>query len=120
MPATALLSIGQLAARTGLSVSAIRFYETRGLVAPIRNAGGQRRFARRIGQAVDVPVLPATRTFLEHRCAGGGEVAGKSVVSFRRIRVARFADGRVPAVVQFRPDVGGVLEFHACSSTRSL
>jgi len=35
-----------LAARTGLSVSAIRFYETRGLVAPLRNAGRQRRFPR--------------------------------------------------------------------------
>ncbi|MEL7486523.1 MAG: redox-sensitive transcriptional activator SoxR [Pseudomonadota bacterium] len=41
-----LLSIGDLAERTGLSVSAIRFYERKGLVAPIRNAGGQRRFAR--------------------------------------------------------------------------
>ena len=40
------LSIGDLAKRTGLSVSAIRFYETRGLVAPDRNAGGQRRFER--------------------------------------------------------------------------
>ena len=40
------LSIGELAQRTGLSVSAIRFYETRGLVAPYRNAGGQRRFER--------------------------------------------------------------------------
>ncbi len=38
------LSIGDLATRTGLSVSAIRFYETRGLVAPTRNAGGQRQF----------------------------------------------------------------------------
>ena len=41
-----LLSIGDLAARTGLSVSAIRFYETKGLVTPARNAGGQRRFLR--------------------------------------------------------------------------
>jgi MerR family transcriptional regulator, redox-sensitive transcriptional activator SoxR len=40
------LSIGQLAERTGLSVSAIRFYETKDLVAPIRNAGGQRRYLR--------------------------------------------------------------------------
>ena len=40
------LTIGQLAERTGLSVSAIRFYESRGLVSPGRNAGGQRRFAR--------------------------------------------------------------------------
>jgi len=37
-------AIGDLAKRTGLSVSAIRFYETRGLVSPYRNAGGQRRF----------------------------------------------------------------------------
>ena len=41
-----MLTIGDLARRTGLSVSAIRFYEAKGLVAPIRNAGGQRRFAR--------------------------------------------------------------------------
>ena len=38
------LSIGTVAARTGLSVSAIRFYEERGLVTPGRNLGGQRRF----------------------------------------------------------------------------
>jgi len=43
---TDLLTIGQLAARTGVSVSAIRFYETRGLIAPSRNAGRQRRFPR--------------------------------------------------------------------------
>lgn len=38
------LSIGDLASRTGLSVSAIRFYETKGLVTPDRNAGRQRRY----------------------------------------------------------------------------
>ena len=40
------ISIGQLADRTGLAVSAIRYYETQGLVKPDRNAGGQRRFLR--------------------------------------------------------------------------
>ena len=40
------IGIGQVAARTGLSVSAIRFYETQGLVAPVRNNGGQRRYLR--------------------------------------------------------------------------
>jgi len=40
------LSIGQLAERTGLAVSAIRFCEEKGLVSPLRNAGGQRRFDR--------------------------------------------------------------------------
>lgn len=46
MKASDGLSIGEVAARTGLSVSAIRFYEERGLVAPTRNSGGQRRFVR--------------------------------------------------------------------------
>ena len=41
-----LLSIGKLAARTGLSITAIRFYEAEGLVSARRNAGGQRRFTR--------------------------------------------------------------------------
>ncbi len=41
-----VLSIGDLAARTGLSVSAIRYYETRGLIEARRSAGRQRRFLR--------------------------------------------------------------------------
>ena len=45
-PAPQLLTIGELARRTGLSVSAIRFYEARGLVTAVRSAGNQRRFAR--------------------------------------------------------------------------
>jgi MerR family redox-sensitive transcriptional activator SoxR len=41
-----LLSIGELARRTGLSVSAIRFYEERGLLIAVRTRGNQRRFRR--------------------------------------------------------------------------
>lgn len=40
------LTIGALAKRTGLAVSAIRYYEVQGLIKPWRNAGGQRRFER--------------------------------------------------------------------------
>lgn len=46
MKIPSVLSIGELARRTGLSVSAIRFYESRGLVRATRGAGNQRRFAR--------------------------------------------------------------------------
>lgn len=46
MHGTDLISIGQLANRVGVSVSAIRFYEEKGLVMSTRNAGGQRRFLR--------------------------------------------------------------------------
>ncbi|MBV9930568.1 MAG: redox-sensitive transcriptional activator SoxR [Alphaproteobacteria bacterium] len=41
-----LLTIGDIARRTGLSVSAIRFYEAKGLLNPIRTAGNQRRYLR--------------------------------------------------------------------------
>lgn len=42
----AMITIGDLARRTGLSVSAIRFYETRGLVSAVRSAGNKRLFMR--------------------------------------------------------------------------
>lgn len=41
-----MLSIGQIAARTGVAVSALRFYEAQGLIRPGRNAGRQRRYLR--------------------------------------------------------------------------
>lgn len=41
-----LIPIGELARRTGLAVSAIRFYESKGLITPFRTMGNQRRFLR--------------------------------------------------------------------------
>jgi MerR family redox-sensitive transcriptional activator SoxR len=41
-----ILSIGEVAERTGVAVSALRFYEAEGLIASTRSAGGQRRFVR--------------------------------------------------------------------------
>lgn len=41
-----LIPIGALAQRTGIAVSAIRFYEARGLVTSLRTSGNQRRFLR--------------------------------------------------------------------------
>ncbi|MEM8555007.1 MAG: redox-sensitive transcriptional activator SoxR [Pseudomonadota bacterium] len=46
MPKSSELSIGQVAKRSGLSVSAIRFYEAEGLIHSERNRGGHRRYAR--------------------------------------------------------------------------
>ena len=41
-----LIPIGTLAQRTGLAVSAIRFYEEKGLITSLRTSGNQRRFLR--------------------------------------------------------------------------
>jgi MerR family redox-sensitive transcriptional activator SoxR len=40
------LTIGELAARSGVAASALRFYEARGLIRAERSAGGQRRYPR--------------------------------------------------------------------------
>ncbi len=40
------LSVGDLAKRTGVATSALRFYEERGLISSERNASGHRRYAR--------------------------------------------------------------------------
>lgn len=41
-----LLTIGEVAERTGVAPSALRFYESEGLVRSTRTQGGQRRFVR--------------------------------------------------------------------------
>jgi len=46
MPEDRFITIGQLATRTGVAVSAIRFYEEKGLLQSLRTSGNQRRFLR--------------------------------------------------------------------------
>jgi MerR family transcriptional regulator, redox-sensitive transcriptional activator SoxR len=42
----AKLSVGQLAARSGVAVSTLHFYEAQGLITSSRTAGNQRRYPR--------------------------------------------------------------------------
>ncbi|MGB3797925.1 MAG: redox-sensitive transcriptional activator SoxR [Alteraurantiacibacter sp.] len=46
MPRANFITIGELARRTGVAVSALRFYEQKGLLHPLRTSGNQRRFLR--------------------------------------------------------------------------
>lgn len=59
------LSVGELAKRAGVAVSALHFYETRGLISSSRNAGNQRRYSRdtlrrvaviKVAQRVGIPL----------------------------------------------------------------
>ncbi|WP_283016199.1 redox-sensitive transcriptional activator SoxR [Marilutibacter maris] len=59
------LSVGELAERSGVAVSALHFYETKGLIHSRRTAGNQRRYGRdtlrrlaviRVAQRVGIPL----------------------------------------------------------------
>jgi MerR family redox-sensitive transcriptional activator SoxR len=59
------LTVGQVAARSGVAVSALHFYEARGLISSRRTSGNQRRYPRevlrrvafiRASQAVGIPL----------------------------------------------------------------
>lgn len=53
----ALVTIGVVAERTGLAVSAVRFYESRGLIPSTRSTGGQRLFHRSVIRRVSFVLI---------------------------------------------------------------
>lgn len=48
------LTVGEVAQRSGVAVSAIHFYEEKGLISSQRNAGNQRRYTRDVLRRVAV------------------------------------------------------------------
>ena len=57
---TSMLTIGQVALRSGVAPSALRFYEAEGLIAAERSSGNQRRYHRSVLRRV--AVIQAGRT----------------------------------------------------------
>ncbi|HEX8045940.1 redox-sensitive transcriptional activator SoxR [Rhizobium sp.] len=49
-----LLTVGEVAARSGVAVSALHFYEAKGLIESHRSRGNQRRYAREVLRRVAV------------------------------------------------------------------
>jgi MerR family redox-sensitive transcriptional activator SoxR len=48
------LTVGELARRSGVAVSALHFYESKGLIHSVRSSGGQRRYGRDVLRRVAV------------------------------------------------------------------
>jgi MerR family redox-sensitive transcriptional activator SoxR len=48
------LSVGEVARRSGVAVSALHFYEAKGLIKSVRSAGQQRRYGRDVLRRVAV------------------------------------------------------------------
>ena len=119
------LSIGEVADRTGVSVSALRFYEAEGMVTATRSSGGQRRYARdvlrrvafvrvaqRVGLTLD-EIREALATLPEQRTPNASDWARLS-----RAWKARL-DERIHLLERMRDDLSscigcGCLSLQAC------
>ncbi len=112
---TDLLSIGELARRTGLSVSAIRYYEERGLVEPIRTGGNQRRFLRgdirRLSFVLIAQNLGLTLGEIELELARLPQGRNPTAADWKGIsgRVRAAIDARIATLEKTRKDLDGCI-----------
>src|SRR5438445_285723 len=72
------LTVGQVAARSGVTISTLHFYESKGLIRSRRSGGNQRRYARdvlrrigfiRVSQQVGISLDDIRRALEECRTA---------------------------------------------------
>jgi MerR family redox-sensitive transcriptional activator SoxR len=118
------LSVGEVAARSGVAISALHFYESKGLIASRRSAGNQRRYARdvlrriaviRVAQRVGLPLdaiaqalasLPDSRT--------------PTRADWQRLSASWRAelDARIATLVRLRDELTGCIGCGCLSLTR--
>ena len=110
-----MLPIGYIANRTGLAVSAIRFYEEKGLIRSVRAASGQRRFARadirrlsfvKIAQSMGF-TLPQIRDTLDELPNGRTPTARDWAAISKRFRGA--LDQKITALEKMRDELDGCI-----------
>jgi len=80
------LSVGEVAARSGVAVSTIHFYESKGLIKAWRNQGNQRRYPREVLRRVAI-IKVAQRT-------------GIPLAAIREA-LATLPDGRAPSAADW-------------------
>ncbi|MCE0506407.1 helix-turn-helix domain-containing protein [Roseivivax sp. GX 12232] len=105
-------SIGQMSRRTGVKVTTIRYYESRGLIpSPARTEGGQRRYddaalerltflrhARELGFGLDdIADLMALAEAPSEDCTPAHEIARKQLAA---------VDRRMKILAQLREELG--------------
>ncbi|WFL77548.1 redox-sensitive transcriptional activator SoxR [Altererythrobacter arenosus] len=115
MKANDLLTIGELARRTGLSVSAIRYYEDKGLVEPFRTGGNQRRFfrsdIRRLSFILIAQRLGLALAEIEEELRGLPQGRTPNARDWQRISVGikRRIDQQIASLEKVREDLDGCI-----------
>ncbi len=89
-----LIPIGELARRTGVAVTALRYYDELGLVRPKTRASGQRRYAESAVQAVAVVL------FLRDVGFSLAEVAELIAARTRTARWSALVDRKLTALAE--------------------
>src|SRR5699024_4804122 len=119
------LSVGQVAKRSGVAISAVHFYESKGLIASRRNHGNHRRYARdvlrriaiiKIAQRAGIPlasIREAFATLPENRTPTAGDWEQLSA------QWADDLDARIKRLEQLRDQLGscigcGCLSLQTC------
>lgn len=109
------LTVGQLAARSGVAVTALHFYETKGLIKSHRNAGNQRRYPRsvlrqvaliKVAQRLGIPLAEigeALRTLPDNRAPTAADWKQLSEQWSREL------DGRINQLILLRERLNGCI-----------
>ncbi|MDH5832585.1 redox-sensitive transcriptional activator SoxR [Luteimonas kalidii] len=109
------MTIGEVAARSGVPVSTLHFYEARGLIHSGRTAGNQRRYARdvlrriaviRVAQRTGLP-LASIREALSSLPDGRTPTAADWTRLSRRWRAE--LDARIARLTHLRDDLDGCI-----------
>lgn len=109
------LTVGEVAARSGLAVSALHFYEAKGLIHSLRSSGNQRRYPRsvlrrvaviKVAQRVGLPlaaIAEALQALPENRTP--------TVADWRRLSAAwrQDLDERIHTLTQLRDQLSGCI-----------
>jgi len=109
------LSVGEVAARSGITVSALHFYESKGLIASTRSTGNQRRYARgvlrrlaviRVAQRMGLPLSVIADAF-RHLPDG----RAPTVADWRRLSAAwrEDLDARIRMLTELRDQLDGCI-----------
>ncbi|MGN5479112.1 redox-sensitive transcriptional activator SoxR [Cupriavidus basilensis] len=110
-----MLAVGEVATRAGVAVSALHFYEAKGLIASTRSEGNQRRYPRavlrrlaviRVAQRMGLPlalIAQALQALPAHRAP--------TVADWRRMSAAWRADldERIRMPTQLRDELDGCI-----------
>ena len=117
------LTVGQVAERSGLAVSALHFYETRGLIRSHRTSGNQRRYDRdvlrrlaivRMAQELGIPLSEVAEALAQvplGHVPSADDWRNMSVLWYEKL------DRRVTMLIRMRDELNGCIGCGCLSTT---